>query len=39
MRPRSLPLTYNGKLQHARLREDYLSGELARRGDILYPDL
>jgi acyl-CoA synthetase (AMP-forming)/AMP-acid ligase II len=39
MRPRSLPLTYNGKLQHAQLREDYLSGELARRGAILYPDL
>ena len=39
MRPRSLPLTYNGKLQHARLREDYLSGALAQRGDILYPDL
>jgi acyl-CoA synthetase (AMP-forming)/AMP-acid ligase II len=39
LRPRSLPLTYNGKLQHAQLREDYLSGVLARRGDILYPDL
>jgi len=39
LRSRSLPLTYNGKLQHAQLREDYLSGALARRGDILYPDL
>jgi len=39
LRPRSLPLTYNGKLQHAQLREDYLSGALAQRGDILYPDL
>jgi acyl-CoA synthetase (AMP-forming)/AMP-acid ligase II len=39
VRPRSLPLTYNGKLQHGRLRADYLAGELARRGDILYPDI
>ena len=38
LRPRSLPLTPNGKLQHAQLRTDYLSGALARRGDILYPD-
>ena len=34
----NMPLTYNGKLQHAQLRADYLAGDLARRGDILYPD-
>jgi acyl-CoA synthetase (AMP-forming)/AMP-acid ligase II len=38
LRPHSLPLTHNGKLQHAQLRADYLSGELARKLAILYPE-
>ncbi|MFI4975969.1 MAG: AMP-binding protein [Caulobacterales bacterium] len=35
--PRAIPLTHNGKVQHARLRGAYLDGSLARSGAVLYP--
>jgi acyl-CoA synthetase (AMP-forming)/AMP-acid ligase II len=38
LRPRSIPLTHNGKIQHARLREMHLDGSLRAQGAILYPD-
>jgi acyl-CoA synthetase (AMP-forming)/AMP-acid ligase II len=37
VRPKTIPLTHNGKLQHGRLRDMFMSGELARDGRILYP--
>lgn len=33
-----IPRTYNGKVQHSMLRDQYLSGELKGKGLILYPD-
>jgi len=38
LKPRSIPKTYNGKIQHARLRELYLNGTIHKQGQILYPD-
>jgi acyl-CoA synthetase (AMP-forming)/AMP-acid ligase II len=38
VRPRSLPLTTTGKLQHGRLKEQYLAGDLRRQAAILYPE-
>ncbi len=38
LRPRSIPLTHNGKIQHAGLRESYLSGRLRAEGDIIFPE-
>jgi acyl-coenzyme A synthetase/AMP-(fatty) acid ligase len=35
---RTIPKTYNGKVQHARLRQLYLDGSLKEQGQILYPD-
>ena len=35
LKPRSIPLTHNGKIQHVRLREMYLDSSL--REKILYP--
>jgi acyl-coenzyme A synthetase/AMP-(fatty) acid ligase len=35
LKPRGIPLTHNGKIQHVRLREMYLGGNL--REKILYP--
>jgi acyl-CoA synthetase (AMP-forming)/AMP-acid ligase II len=35
LKPRGIPLTHNGKIQHVRLRELYLGGNL--REKILYP--
>lgn len=37
LRPRSIPLTYNGKIQHNLLREKFLDGSLRTQGSILYP--
>ncbi len=38
VKPKTIPVTYNGKYQHSRLKDMYLSGELALDGQILYPD-
>lgn len=38
MKPRSIPLTYNGKIQHGYLKELYLDGSLFKQGQILYPE-
>ena len=37
LRPHAIPLTPNGKTQHAALREQYLSGSLRARNVILFP--
>jgi acyl-CoA synthetase (AMP-forming)/AMP-acid ligase II len=36
--PRTIPMTHNGKVQHARLKELYLSGKLREQELLLYPD-
>jgi len=38
VRPRAIPKTHNGKIQHVRLRESYLDGTLRAQGKILYPE-
>jgi acyl-CoA synthetase (AMP-forming)/AMP-acid ligase II len=38
VKARTIPKTYNGKVQHARLRQLYLDGSLKEQGSILYPD-
>lgn len=35
--PRSIPMTYNGKIRYPALQELFLSGQLARGGRILHP--
>jgi acyl-CoA synthetase (AMP-forming)/AMP-acid ligase II len=37
LEPRSIPMTANGKLQHAKLRNSYLDGSLRASGKILHP--
>jgi acyl-CoA synthetase (AMP-forming)/AMP-acid ligase II len=37
LEPRSIPMTPNGKLQHAKLRNSYLDGSLRESGKILHP--
>ena len=37
LKPRSIPLTHNGKIRHVHLREMYLDGSLRKQGAILYP--
>ncbi len=38
VRPKTIPLTYNGKFQHGRLKSQYLDGTLVKSGQILYPE-
>ncbi len=38
LRPKAIPLTYNGKTQHTLLKQQYLDGELRSQGLILYPE-
>jgi acyl-CoA synthetase (AMP-forming)/AMP-acid ligase II len=38
LRPRSIPMTHNGKIQHGRLKDHYESGSLHRQGAIIFPD-
>jgi len=38
LKPRSIPLTHNGKIQHARLKVQYMDGELRNSGAFLYPE-
>lgn len=38
IKPRTIPKTHNGKVQHVRLRELYLNGSLHGQGRILYPE-
>jgi acyl-CoA synthetase (AMP-forming)/AMP-acid ligase II len=37
LQPHAIPLTHNGKLQHASLRASYEDGSLSRSGTVLYP--
>jgi len=37
LKPRSIPLTHNGKIKHLHLKEIYLDGSLRLQGNILYP--
>ncbi len=38
LKARSIPLTYNGKIQHVKLKEMYLDGSLRAKSAILYPE-
>ncbi|HKJ38097.1 MAG TPA: hypothetical protein VJ972_04935, partial [Anaerolineales bacterium] len=38
VKPRTIPKTHNGKIQHVKLRELYVSGALREQGLILYPE-
>ena len=38
LKPHAIPLTHNGKIQHVRLRDQYLDGELRDAGKILFPE-
>lgn len=38
LQPKSIPLTHNGKIQHAALKAAYLNGSLKASGAILYPE-
>jgi acyl-CoA synthetase (AMP-forming)/AMP-acid ligase II len=37
LRPKSIPKTHNGKIQHQKLKEKYLDGSLSEDGQILFP--
>ncbi|MBN2044489.1 MAG: AMP-binding protein [Anaerolineales bacterium] len=39
LKPKGIPLTDNGKVQHVRLRELFINGSLRQRGVILYPEV
>jgi acyl-CoA synthetase (AMP-forming)/AMP-acid ligase II len=38
LKPRAIPRTYNGKIQHVLLKEQFLSGKLKEDGLVLFPD-
>ena len=38
LKPKTIPRTFNGKMQYARLKEDYLNGNLRKGNQILFPD-
>ncbi len=38
VKPKTIPMTHNGKFQHNRLKDMYLDGTLAKEGKIIYPD-
>jgi len=38
LKPHAVPRTYNGKIQHVLLKEQFLSGKLKEDGLILFPD-
>jgi len=38
LKPKSIPLTYNEKIQYFLLKEQYLDGSLNDSGKILYPE-
>jgi acyl-CoA synthetase (AMP-forming)/AMP-acid ligase II len=38
VKPHTIPFTYNGKIQHAALRQRYLDGSLANENLIIYPN-
>jgi acyl-CoA synthetase (AMP-forming)/AMP-acid ligase II len=38
LKPHAIPITHNGKIQHVRLKEDYMDGDLKTIGNILYPE-
>ncbi len=38
VKPRTIPKTHNGKIQHVQLRESYLDGTLRKKEMILYPE-
>jgi acyl-CoA synthetase (AMP-forming)/AMP-acid ligase II len=38
LKPKSIPMTHNGKIQHFQLKNKYMNGGLRDSGDILYPD-
>jgi acyl-CoA synthetase (AMP-forming)/AMP-acid ligase II len=38
LKTKSIPMTYNGKIQHTRLKNQYLDGSLRGSGKILYPE-
>lgn len=38
VKPKTIPMTHNGKIQHARLKELYLEGSLREAGQLVYPE-
>jgi acyl-CoA synthetase (AMP-forming)/AMP-acid ligase II len=38
VKPKTIPLTHNGKIQHARLKELFLDGSLRAAGQLVYPE-
>lgn len=38
VKPGTIPMTYNGKIQYPKLIEHYIDGTLKRKGSILFPD-
>ncbi|MCP4426702.1 MAG: fatty acyl-AMP ligase [Chloroflexi bacterium] len=37
VKPKSIPQTHNGKIQHLQLKDDFLTGRLRENGRILFP--